>query len=71
MTNQTAERNPAAAKLADLARCKSIEPYQMGDEDLVCAHDLIPIERVGGTWRHDPATINRLRNATYDGRWPE
>ena len=74
MTNATTERNLAAenarAKLRDLARCTAITPFQAGDEETLCGSCLIPIERVGGTWRHDPNTINRLRNATYDGRWP-
>ena len=62
--------NPAAEKLRDLARCKGIRVYQAGDEETLCGSCLIPILPTRGGWVHDPDAIRRLRNATYDGRWP-
>jgi hypothetical protein len=60
----------ARAKLRELARCTKIDPYQAGDEDLVCGNDLLPLVTSGHGYQHDPAVIRRLRNATYDDAWP-
>lgn len=65
----TEERNAAAAILESLARCDRIRVRQTDDAEF-CANDMIAITPTRGGWVHDPATINRLRAMTYDGRWP-
>ncbi len=75
MATQTSERNPfyaqhARAVLEDLAHCKAIDAYQDGDGGWFCRNDQVELVERGGHFEHQPATIRRLRNATFDGRWP-
>lgn len=63
-------RTYAQAKLEDLARCRSIRPFQMGDEDLVCGNDLLPIVGTRGGFIHDQKLIARLREVALENVWP-
>lgn len=62
----------ALAKLEELARCeaKGIRVYQAGDDDVLCANDLIPLYATRGGYIHDQDYIRRLRNTAMAEAWP-
>ena len=66
MTAQTTERN---GRLERLAKCQKIQPFQAGDDDLLCANDLIALLPTIHGFVHDPAEIRRLREAATG--WPK
>lgn len=65
------EQQYAAGKLRKLDDRHTIQPFQAGDEELLCANDSVPIVATRGQgYVHDPAAIRRLRAAAGDGQWP-
>lgn len=54
-------RAGAQGRLDRLSRCRAIRPWQL-DEDLVCANDMIALERVDGAWMHSATEIQALRD---------
>lgn len=64
--------NPAIAaayRLARLEKCPAIQPFQAGDEDLVCANCGFGIFRIADGWRHSQNEIRAMRAMVVDG-WP-
>lgn len=61
----------ARVRLARLARCEKIRPYQSNDEELVCANDGFELVGSPGGWQHSGREIAAMRALTYDGQWPQ
>lgn len=72
MTAATTDRKYALAKLEELRACeaKGIRVYQAGDDDVLCANDLIPLYRTRAGYIHDQDYIRRLRNTALAEAWP-
>lgn len=66
----TLTKNPAAAILESLAKCDKIRFMQAGDNDTLCANDMLPILPTKSGWVHDEAAIRRYREMALEGTWP-